>query len=290
MDKTGKTVLVTGATGRQGGAAAHHLLAMGWHVRVLARDPNKPAALALRLAGAEIVQGNLDDQASLETAIQGVYGVFSAQSFGYDDEIRQGKNIADVAKSAGVQHFIYTSVRNAEGLFRIGCNVGKWEIEQYIQKLGLPATILRPGWFMETLVGPPLGVSHGTLAIAIKPDVAMYMIAVGDIGAFTTLAFDSPDEYLGKTIEIAGDALTPPQLAAAVSHAIGCSIPYVQIPIETIRLQSAEFARVCDFVNEGNYRTDIPALRKLHPGLMDFDGWLRQEGKAKFEILVNAEK
>jgi uncharacterized protein YbjT (DUF2867 family) len=279
-----RTILVLGATGNQGGATARHLLASGWHVRVLVRDPNKPAAQALRQDGAEVVQGTIDDRASLEEITQGVYGVFSVQPISSEDEARQGKNVADAAKAAGVQHFVYTSVGAAERLSHHRINVNKWEIEQYIQRLSLPATILRPVMFMDMLVGPPFGVTRGTLATAIKPDVVSQLIAVDDIGAFAALAFDHPDSYLGKTIEIAGDALTPQQIAATISRVTGQSISYVQVPIETIRQQSADFARAFDLINEGkDYPADIPALRKMHPGLMDFDTWLKKVGKAKFE-------
>lgn len=129
------------------------------------------------------------------------------------------------------------------------------------------------------MIGPRFGVPHGQLSTAIKPDVVP-LIAVDDIGAFVALAFDRPDEYLGKTIEIAGDALTMPQIAAAISRVLGRSIPYVQISIETVRQQNADVALVYDFVNEGSLQVDISALRHLHPGLLDFDIWLRKTGKA----------
>jgi uncharacterized protein YbjT (DUF2867 family) len=112
----------------------------------------------------------------------------------------------------------------------------------------------------------------------------MGLIAADDIGAFAALAFEHPHEYLGKTIEIAGDALTPLQIAAAISRTAGRAIPYVQIPIETLRQQNVKIARAIDFLNETGYITDIAVLRKQHPGLMNFDTWLKKEGKAKFAI------
>src|SRR5262249_43424762 len=146
--------------------------------------------------------------------------VFSVQAS--LDEIRQGKNIADVARAASIQHFVYSSVQSAEDLARVGGDAAKWQIEQYIKALGLPATTLRPCFFMETLIAArsdvPSGAASGAFAIAIKPDVPMGLIAADDIGAFAALAFEHPDEYLGKTIEIAGDVLTPLQIAAAISR------------------------------------------------------------------------
>src|SRR5258708_8565351 len=141
MTVSQKMVLVLGATGRQGGATARHLLGKGWPVRILVRDPNKHGAQALRQAGAEVVRGDFEDRASLEAAMQGIYGVFSVQAS--VDEVRQGKTIADSAKTAAVQHFIYSSVQSAEDLAHVG-DTNKWQIEQYVTALGLPSTILRP--------------------------------------------------------------------------------------------------------------------------------------------------
>lgn len=286
MAKTNKIILVTGATGQQGGATVRHLLTNGWRVRALSRDPHQPAAQALLKAGAEVVQGDIDDRPSLEAATHGVYGVFSIQPHS-DDEARQGKYIADAARNAGIQHFVYTSVGNAEKLYHRSVNVGKWEIEQYIHNLGLPATILRPAGFMDSLAHPLYGVTSDTLAIPIAPDTAYPLIAVSDIAAFVSLAFDWPDTYLGKTIELVGDAPTPPQIAASISRAVGRSISYVQTPIEFLRQQNAEIARACEFLNENRSTVDIPALRKLHPDLMDFESWLQKEGKAQFAALQN---
>src|SRR5512132_2371533 len=110
-----KVIAVTGATGQQGGAVTRKLLADGWKVRALTRDVDKPAAQELASLGAEIFTGDMDDRAELDAAFKGVYGVFSVQNFwlpnvGYEGEIQQGKNVADAAKAADVQHLIYSSV------------------------------------------------------------------------------------------------------------------------------------------------------------------------------------
>ncbi|QBD79689.1 NmrA/HSCARG family protein [Ktedonosporobacter rubrisoli] len=282
MEKTGKIILVTGATGRQGGATARHLMAAGWQVRAFTRSRNSPAAQALHRAGAEIVQGDNNDRASLKVAMQGIYGIFSLQFASYADEVRQGKNMAEAAKEARVQHFVYASTSGAERQSRLR-PFSKWEIEQYIQALDLPVTVLRPTVFMDYVIGSSFDVPRGTFTSAFNPEVTVQLIAVDDIGAFATLAFDHPDFYVGKTIEIAGDALTPPQIAAAISHTIGRTLPSIQIPIETLRQHNADAALAYDFVNMGGYQADIPALRKLHPGLMDFATWLEKVGKTQLE-------
>ncbi|WP_201377588.1 NmrA/HSCARG family protein [Ktedonobacter sp. SOSP1-52] len=285
MERTDKIILVTGATGRQGGATARHLMAAGWHVRVFSRDRNSPAARALLQAGAEVVQGDNDDRASLRAAMKSVYGVFSIQFASYDDEVRQGKNVAEVAKEVSVQHFVYASTAGAPDQARLR-PFSKWAVEQHIQALKLPTTILRPTAFMDYIIGPTFGVPRGSFTSSFNPDVAVQLIAVDDIGAFVALAFEHPNFYVGKTLEIAGDALTPPQIAAAISRTIGRTLPSVHIPIETLRQQNADAALAYDFVNKGGYQADIPTLRKLHPGLRDFATWLEKEGRAKLEALA----
>ena len=111
-----RPVLVSGATGNQGGAVARNLLERGFEVRALTRDPDKPAARLLAERGAEVVRGDLEDRSSLDRALEGAYGAFSVQNFseaGYDGEVRQGKALADAAKEAGVSHFVYSSVGSA---------------------------------------------------------------------------------------------------------------------------------------------------------------------------------
>src|SRR5437870_1609640 len=101
MLKADKTVLITGATGRQGGAVIRHMLTKGWNLRALTRNPNSDTALDLARQGVELAQGDFEDLASLERAARGVYGIYSVQDFwtvGAKREVEQGKNLADVAK------------------------------------------------------------------------------------------------------------------------------------------------------------------------------------------------
>src|SRR5438552_18800472 len=152
MNDTNKTVLITGATGRQGGAVIRHMLPKGWKLRALTRNPGARTAQELAGQGIDIMQGDLDDPASLERAARGVYGVYSVQDFwsvGAKREVLQGKNLADAAKKATVEHFVYSSVGGAERNSGIAHWESKWEVEKHIRKLGLSATILRPVAFME---------------------------------------------------------------------------------------------------------------------------------------------
>lgn len=287
-----KIILVTGATGKQGGATAAKLIADGWQVHALVRDPRSARARTLSEMGAELVSGDMDDVASLERAMAGVYGVFSVQptvsspgvpaGFGAADEIRWGSNVADAAAGAGGEHFVYTSVGGADRNPPMRNYQNKWAIEQHIRTLGLSATILRPVSFMENYANPRLGLADGEFRTAINSDVVTQIIAVDDVGAFAALAFARPEEYVGKALEIAGDALTPVQVAAAVGRAINQQISYVHISAETIRAHDPVLAEGFAWFNAEGYRADIPALRILHPGMMDFETWLATTGRDQF--------
>ena len=278
-----KTIAVTGATGQQGGAVARKLLADGWQVRALTRDVNKPAAQELKALGAEVVPGDLDNRAELEAAFQGAYGVFSVQNFwlpnvGFEGEIRQGKDVADAAKAAGVRHLVYSSVGAAHRGMGQKHFESKWMIEQHIHSLGVPYTILRPVAFFENFNWERAAILNGTFnAIGLRPEKERQLIAVEDIAVFAALAFANPDDYIGKTIELAGDALTESQLAETFAKVIGRPVKLV-VPSGGGWGSDEEMTAMYAFFNGEAYDADIPALRRIHPGLLTFEQYLRKNG------------
>lgn len=284
MSNKDKIIAVTGSTGQQGGATARHLLAKGWRIRALTRDVNKPAAQALAAAGAEIVQADNEDRASLERAMQGAYGAFSVQNFwlpgiGFEGEVRQGRNIADAAEAAGIEHFVYSSVGAAHRGMGQAHFASKWEIEQYVQSLGLPYTILRPVAFMDNYNWQRAAITNGTFAgWGLRPDKGLQLIAADDVGAFAELVFAHPQDYLGKTLEIAGDELTEPQIAEALTKLIGRPVTLALPQMTAGASPTAEQIAMFQFFNGQGYDADIPALREIYPGLRTFEGWLRETG------------
>ncbi|WP_217146230.1 MULTISPECIES: NmrA/HSCARG family protein [Streptomyces] len=265
------TVLVTGATGNQGGATARALLARGRTVRALVRDPDKPAALALRKLGAELVRGDLNDAGSLRAAMAGVDGVFSVQPLAYEPEtlaaeVRQGKAVADAALDAGVAHLVYSSVGGAERNTGIGHFETKAEIERHILALGLPATILRPVFFMDNLLHYADARGERVLELPVRPERPMQMIASEDVARFVDAAFTDPDRYLGRQLEIAGDELTFTDVARVYERVTGTPTRLAPLPIEE---------RMFAWFAEEGYRADIPSLRALRPELLTFEEFLR---------------
>ncbi|MFF4625199.1 NmrA/HSCARG family protein [Nonomuraea jabiensis] len=289
MNLVDKPVLVTGATGRQGGATAAQLLASGWPVRALVRDPEAPAARALKAKGAELRVGDFDDTGSLAEAAAGAYGVFGVtpDDDHLDREIRRGRDLVDTAVAAGISHFVFASVGGADRGAGVPYWDSKWQIEQHLRATGLPATILRPVRFMEnhTVPGLPLGgIADGELRHLFGPDTPVQLIATADIGVFARLAFSHPQEYLGQAIEIAGDELTPRRTVELISRSLGREITYRQLPVSALGLgPDAERA----FTDErGLWRADIAALRERHPGLQDFRTWLQDGGTEQIRALL----
>ncbi|MFF3671367.1 NmrA/HSCARG family protein [Microtetraspora malaysiensis] len=292
MDIHRKTILVTGATGNQGGATARHLLAAGWRVRALVRDDTTPAAAGLAAAGAELVRGDLDDRASLDAAARGVHGIYSVQSAN-DNELAQGKNVADAAKAADVRHLVYSSVGGAESQNRFYVERGwgpieKWQIEEHIRDLGVPATILRPAVFMEDFTSPARFFQNGSLTVPWRDDLAMHLIAIDDVGAFAALAFADPDTHVGQAMEIAGDRLTTPQIADALGTATGRPIPHSRVPLDIVWEHNPEVAKVYTWADEAYFDSDPASARMAHSGLMDFGTWLDRSGRARFLAQVTA--
>ncbi|MFF3667060.1 NmrA family NAD(P)-binding protein [Microtetraspora malaysiensis] len=289
--RSGKPLLVTGATGRQGGAAAARLLADGWPVRVLVRDPAAAAARELAAAGAELLQGDLDDPGSLKAAMAGAHGVFAVTPDDLDSEreVRRGRHLADAAAAAKVAHLVFASVGGAERGTGISYWESKWAIEQHIAALGLPATVLRPVRFMENHAIPGLGLGgispDGVLRHLFAPDVPVQLIAVTDIGAFAALAFADPATYLGQALELAGDELSPDATARLISRHLGRQITYQQVAGEELNL--SEDASRAFTAQRGLWRADIPALRHCHPDLLDFPTWLNQGGAEAIAALLD---
>lgn len=278
-----KLIAVTGVTGKQGGAVARRLLADGWQVRGLTRDPNTVASRDLVAAGIEMVAGDTEQRPLLDAAFKDAYGVFSVQNYwlpgvGFDGEVRQGKNVADAALAAGIKHLVYTSVAAAQRGMGQRHFESKWIIEQYIQSLKIPYTILRPVAFMDNYDWNRAQILNGTLpGRGIRPEKATQLIAVEDIGVFAAMAFKDPKTFIGRTIELAGDQLTDGQLAATFAKVIGRPVT-VSPPLRRPGLGDAEAAASLKFFDGESYTVDIPALRKMYPGLLTFEQHLRKHG------------
>jgi len=260
------TILVTGATGQQGGAVARELLTRGYPIRALTRNPESPSAGELAKLGAELIKGDLDDAASLEKAVGGVWGVFAVQNTweaGVENEEVQGKRIAEIAKKENVQHFVYSSVGSAHRNTGIPHFDNKWRVEEALRGLGLPSyTIIRPVFFMENFISPWFkpGIDDGKLMIGIQPETVLQMISVANIGKYGCWAFENHQKLNGRAIDIADDAQTMLEAAKIIGQAAGKSVEFVSVPIEEVRNFSEDFAIMLEWFDRVGYEADIEKM------------------------------
>src|SRR5215472_7046018 len=286
MNHVDKTILVSGATGKQGGALLKYLLRDRWRIRGLTRNPRGRAAQELSKCGVEVVEGDMDDVESLKRAMRGAHGVYSVQDFwtvGARREVQHGKNMADAARAATVAHFVYSSVGGAERNSGITHWETKWEIENYVRKLSLPATVLRPVAFMENyyIDAVEIGILKGKLADPIRADKSYQTIAAENIGACVAAAFARPQEFIGEAVEIAGSDLTNVQAAEVFSRVLGKRIKFQKLPHPLVRIVlGKEFYQMFRWFNDSGFKADIPALKKRFPEVqwLTLEDWLRKEG------------
>jgi uncharacterized protein YbjT (DUF2867 family) len=273
-----KLILVTGATGHQGGAAVRHLQQRGFPIRAITRDPTQPKARGLVGHGTEVVRGDLQDPESLTRALDGVYGVYSVQDLanGIESEIRQGINLADAAKRSRVSHFVYSSVGSADKNTKIPHFDSKFHIEEHIRNTGLPFSIIRPVFFMENWLGMKDGIEAGKLASLLSPDTRLQMIAVDDIGAFIALAFEHSGKWQGRAMDIAGDELSMAELAQAFSRVSGREVRYEQVAWDQFEKQTGpEMTVMYKWFQDVGYHVDIAAVKQEYPRITSFDRWLQ---------------
>jgi uncharacterized protein YbjT (DUF2867 family) len=277
-----KLILVTGATGKQGGATISHLARRGgFKLRGMTRKPSGDAAKALVKLGVEVVEGDLDDQASLERAVAGAWGVFAVQNTweaGVEKEEEQGKRLARVARDKGVQHFVYSSVGSAHKHTGIPHFENKFRVEELVRELKFPShAIVRPVFFYENLLSPWF-LNGDKLTTAMKPDTKLQMIASDDVGKFLADAFVRADKWKGVELDVGGDSLTMPEAAAALSKGLGKTITFQQIPIEAVRQNSADFAAMLEWFDAVGYSADI-ASHEAKWGIrpLRLDEWLKKQ-------------
>jgi uncharacterized protein YbjT (DUF2867 family) len=273
-----KIILVTGATGQQGGAAMRHLREKGFPIRALTRDPGGPKARVLVGRGTEVVQGDLNDPASLTRAVEGVHGVYSVQASAGDPEleVRQGRHLTDAAKQARVSHFVYSSVGSADRKTGVPHFESKFRIEEQIRSSGLRYTILRPVFFMENWLHMRDAIEAGTVALPLSPETRLQMIAVDDIGVFITMAFEHPGHWQGRAVDLAGDELAMTEIADALGRMTGRNVSYAQVRWDQFEQKAGpDMTLMYRWFQDVGYSVDIAALRQEHPNLMSFQRWLQ---------------
>lgn len=277
------TIAVLGATGRMGGATARHLLADGWQVRAVTRKPDGPRARALAAAGAQVVRADMEDRVSLGAAFGDAHGVFNVQNpmkSGLEAEMRQGKNVADVAAEAGVRHVVYGSA----GVGRSGTGVGQWESKQRIKdhmvSHGLPLTVLRPMALMELMTDkdfyPALSMWH-TMANLAGPDTKIVWLAADDLGRIAARAFADPERFIGKDMALASDVKSVEECRTLYRSVTGHAPRRVRVPVWMFeRMAGKDLTAMWRWLNTADLDLDVSPTLAILPGALTVKQWLQK--------------
>ncbi len=302
-----KIIAVTGATGAQGGGLVRAILADpggGFAVRAITRDVHSDKARALTQAGAEVVAADIDDEASLAKALRGAYGAYFVTffwaHFSPEKELAEARNMAAAAKAAGLKHVVWSTLEDTRkwiplsddrmptlmGKYKVPHFDAKGESNRFFAEADVPATFLLTSFYWDNLIyfgmGPKKG-SDGKLALTLPmADKPLPGIAAEDIGKCAYGIFKRGDQFIGKTVGIAGGHLTGAQMAAALGKALGQDVRYNAVTPAAYRgfgFPGADdlgnmFQFNAQFADYFTGARDLGVARALNPSLQSFDTWL----------------
>ena len=285
-----KRVLIFGATGNVGGATAREMLKRGWQVRAVTRSPGSKKARALAALGAEVVQGDMDDPASLARVFDGFRRVLSVQNWqvsGPEGEVRQGKHVAEAARSAGVEHLVFASAGVGEAHSGVPHFDNKIVIEKHMEALGIPFTTVRPVPFMELMTEkaffPPVGI-WGFSPKILGWDTPLPWVAVRDIGIANAHIFENPGDWIGREIILCGDVKTLGECRDIYAAVTGKKPFRVPLPVWLFRKMAGDelivmWRWMLDWIaDQGPQGLDAirEASRAVCPDMLDVASWLKR--------------
>ena len=276
-----RIIAVCGATGRQGGAVARSLLGRGWTVRALTRRPDRKQARAVADLGADVISADMDEPASLRSAFDDVYGVFSVQNgmvSGFDREEAQGRNVADAAKDAGASHLVYGSAGTGE----TGTGIASWDVklrvEKHMRGLDLPFTSLRPQALMELMTDKSFYPAVGTWRIWPQlsgEDRPIAWLAAEDVGQITAEVFAQPDRFLGQSLTLVADVQTLAESRSIYREVTGTLPRTFPMPLWLFdRFTRNDVSAIWRWVRTGTVELDTGPTRAIHPTALTVREWL----------------
>jgi uncharacterized protein YbjT (DUF2867 family) len=275
-------VVVTGATGNQGGAVVKGLVERGHEVRAVTRTTDSAKARELANAGVTLVRASLEDTAGLTKALEGATSLFAMTTpfgGGTQAERRQGISAANAAKAAGV-HLVFTSVGSANGQTGVPHFESKYEVEKHIADIGVRATVLAPVYFMENLLFGREQLAKGIYAAPLPPTRRLAQVAVADIGTVAVRLLEDPARFAGKRFDLAGDELTGNDVIAVLARVTRRPFTYFQVPLDVFRQHMGEDqAKMAEWFDRVGFTADRAALRREFPDVdfHDFESWAKTQ-------------
>lgn len=262
-DLDGRPVLVTGATGHQGGAVLAALLERGRKVRALVRDPSSVRALALAQRGVELFAGDLLDPVQLTAAMSGAGCAFglTVAGGGPEQELAQGHAIIAAAHEGGLPHLVLSSVASAQRAPEVPHFASKASLEAAALQSGVPTTVVAPTWFFENLLAHRQDIVSGAMALALPADRPLQAVALGDLGDLVAAVMLRGPSCASQRIEVAGDEITPAAMAAALTQVIGVDVHHEEVPLSDLGPPTSDMAAMYAFLAHTGYHVDLAALR-----------------------------
>ena len=304
-----KILAVVGATGIQGGGLARAILddeSGQFALRAITRNPSSKAAVALAERGAEVVEADLDEAATVDRAFEGAYGAFLVtnywEHFSVEREQGQARNMAEAAHRAGLAHVIWSTLEDTrrwmsldddrmptlKEKYKVPHLDGKGEVDARFVELGVPTTFLHTCFYWENLITSGLGPQRGEDGRLVfnlpMQDKKLPGIAAEDIGRCAYGIFCQGSEWIGERLGVSGEHLTGAEMAAALTSALGEEVRYNALPFEVFRgfdFPGADdlgnmFQFKADFTADYRGLRDVDRARTLEPRLQTFADWLAE--------------
>ena len=284
-------ILVTGATGLQGGAVARHLLKLGkFEVRCLTRRPDSEAAKTFKQLGADVVKADLDDPTSLKRVLRGCTGVFGVTNYweAFQREYQQGVNLIDAASEAEVAHLVLSTLPSAAKISNGAIAVSHFEtkarMEEHARRRGVPFTLVHVAFYFENFINyfPPQKQADGNYGFGFPlAEAPLAALAVDDTGGVVTAIFENRGEFLGATVEIVGDQMSARQFAQIMSRVLRQNVTYNHIPRDAYAVLgfpgARDLADMFEFlrVHVPSRQAEIAQCLRLYPSMQTFEAWLQ---------------
>lgn len=302
-----KIIAVIGSTGAQGGGLVHAILAdpaSGFRVRAITRKASGEKAAALRALGADVVEADLDDEASLAKAFAGAYGAYCVtnywEHFTPAKEVSQARNLALAAKTAKLEHVIWSTLEDTRKRvplsdarmptlmekYKVPHFDAKGEADAEFANAGVPTTYLYTSFYWENFIhfgmGPKKGADGKYTLTLPMGQAKLAGIAAEDIGKSAYGIFKQGKQWIGKRVGIAGDHVTGAQMAADLSQALGKDVAYNVVTPAVYRgfgFPGADdlgnmFQYYTEFEKEFGDARSLATSRSLNPALLNFKAWL----------------
>jgi uncharacterized protein YbjT (DUF2867 family) len=287
MTRDDQVVVVTGATGRQGGAVTRHLRAEGWRVRGVTRSPDSSAARALAALGVEVAGADMADREAMRTVCADAYGVFSVQNpmiSGEQGEVAQGKNVVDAAADAGVSLLVYGSAGPGTPGTGVAAWDGKLGVADHARSRGLPLTVLRPMAFMELMTDkdlyPPVA-AWNLMPRFVGEERPIPWLSAVDVGAIAARAFAEPASYVGSDLALAGDLRTLSECRATWRRVTGRSPRRFPMPVWLFeRFVGPDLIRMWRWLATHDVDLDLADTRSRYPDLATIEEFVRRRARS----------